>query len=202
MLARLLTQQRPKCGPIIDPTASNGPYSIYAVGIYIYIYIVESKSCPKLALFWVKMCPNVPFYSLFVFFKNRLLFAGGMRFFEKSCATYLDSFLTQPWPDYWLNLFHVFGPFFLSQRMLKPLFYRVFSKHNIFVAHPPKIRNTICEHNCANWNFFLSFFFCILVFLFLLCPGFWSFWKEWKTKQKWTQNNQKNKTTRCKPETT
>ena len=28
------------------------------------------------------------------------------------CATYLDRFLTQPWPDFWLNLFSHCWPFF------------------------------------------------------------------------------------------
>ena len=78
-----------------------------------------------------------------------------------------------------------------------PYFYSVFSKSHIFVAHPQKL-GTLFVNTTALTEFFVCPFFCIFAFWVFCCVRFFGvfFWKEWKT-----QNNQeRNKTTRCKPE--
>ena len=88
----------------------------------------------------------------------------------------LDQVLTQP--------FWHFLAFFLLKICWNHDFYSVFSKNLHYLSHPPpKHRNTICEHNCANWKclFFSAFFvFCCVRFLLLFGRGM-------KTKNK-TQN--------------
>ena len=116
------------------------------------------------------------------------------------CATCLDRFLPQPWTDFDSTFFTFLTPVFLSQNLLKPLFYRVFSKNNNFVAHPKKL-GTLFVNTTALTDL-LVLFFCIFGSLVFCCVHFLGvfFWKEWKTKD-WTQNNPKiNKTTRCKPD--
>ena len=86
----------------------------------------------------------------------------------KKSATCLDQFLTQAWTKFWLKTCDTFWPF-LFFNMLKPHFYSIFSKNCIFKP-APKIKNTICEHNCPNWKelFVPLSAFCFLGFL--LCP--------------------------------
>ena len=143
---------------------------------YIYIYIFFfffSKFCPKLPFFESIIFPNCPF-SLFVF-QNILLSAGRSKSVQ-CCATCLDRFLTRPWPDFWQPFSHVW-PFFPFLKICwNPYFIGFSAETNIFVAHPPKIRNTICEHNCANW-FFLSIVFCILGFGGFCCVRFLVFFE-------------------------
>ena len=124
--------------------------------------------------------------------------------FQLCCATCLDRSLTQPWTDFWLYLFHMFAPFFLAHNMLKPIFYRVFSKI-FFVAHPKQLRtlfvNTTALTEIFFVLFFLPFFFggggCCVLFL-----GVFLFERnaKHKTKHLNTKQPQRNKTTRCKPE--
>ena len=84
-------------------------------------------------------------------------------------------------------------------------FYSAFSVQLHSKRPPPKIRTTICEHNCANrtrsvvpFSAFLFWVFCcVWLFFFHLFGG-----EEWKSK--WTQiqnkTTKRNKTTRCKQE--
>ena len=56
-------------------------------------------------------------------------------------------------------------------------------KNEILKPTPKKLKNTNCEHNYANWFFWLSvFFFCIFVFGGFCCVRFFGglFWEEWK----------------------
>ena len=105
-------------------------------------------------------------------------------------AENLSNYVAQHnWTDFQLNLGQIFSStilliFFLFsflKRCSNPNFYSAFSKNNLFVAHPPKIRNTICEHDCANWFLSFSAYFgfwgyCCVRFCWIF------FWKEWKTK--------------------
>ena len=104
----------------------------------IFLYTVELKACSKIALFELNICPNVPFF-LFYFFKIFFFLQGEYDFCNSST---LDRFSAQP--------FSHFGPFFpFSTCAQTPIFIGFSAKHNIFVAHPQRSRNTICEHNCA-----------------------------------------------------
>ena len=115
------------------PSRSLYLYLSRYIHTYTYIYAVESKICPKIAFFLsqtsVQLFLFFFFSILFFFQKNILLSAGRIKFFKKKqdnklpflsqkyvqlcCAAYLDRFLTQPWPDFLFNLFHIFGPSFL-----------------------------------------------------------------------------------------
>ena len=158
------------------------------------------------------------FSSCFFFFKNLLLSAGRMRISKKNeenKKTQITLFWVNIWSNYvaqhawtksWLNLgssldsfFLTFwGPLFIDKKMLKPLFYSVFSKNLHFWSPPPppKIRNTIYEHNCANWCFCCPFFLRFCYFgVFVVSGSFGRFLRGLKNQQ----NNQKGKkTTRCK----
>ena len=50
------------------------------------------------------------------------------------------------------------------------------------LSPPPKIGNTICEHNCANWKA-IAPFFCILVLVFAVSV-FRLFWRGMRNQQK------------------
>ena len=112
--------------------------SLY-ISIYLYICAVESKLGPTIAFFESKLGPIflsflcLCFSKIFFFLqgewdvhKNRTKIRQTLPFLSQnlvqSCfATYLDQVLTQPWTKFWLNLFGNLGPFFLLQKMLKPL---------------------------------------------------------------------------------
>ena len=107
-----------------------------SLSIYIYICAVESKLGPTIAFFESKLGPiflSLCFSKIFFFLqgewdvhKNRTKIRQTLPFLSQnlvqSCfATYLDQVLTQRWTKFWLNLFGNLGPFFLLQKMLKPL---------------------------------------------------------------------------------
>ena len=97
------------------------------------------------------------------------------------CAAYLDRFLTQPWPDLWLNLFHILA-FFPFSKYAETTIFIGFSAKTCFAQ---KIRNTICEHSCASWFFVLFFLhFCFLGFC---CVRFFKEWKQTKIEHKTTK---------------
>ena len=128
-------------------------FSIY---IYIFIYAVELKIRPKIALFWVENLSKVSFFLVFVFFfKHLLLSAGRMRFFKRSkkkdtffrwksvqlcCATYLDGLSTQPWTDFQLNNFVNFWPFSILKKCRNHYFYSAFSQTMKFLSPSQKIK--------------------------------------------------------------
>ena len=141
------------------------------------------------------------FFFSFLVSQKLLLSAGRMTLFQKNkrkktntfhllsqtpvqlcCTTYLDWFLTQPWPTLRLDPFHIVGPFSFLNICRNPYFIGGFSKNSIFVAHPQKIRNIICEHNCANWFFGpVVLHFCL--FLCLPCPVLVFFERNEKAKE-------------------
>ena len=111
--------------------------------VYIYIYIcaaVESKPGPKFAFFVLSIGPSVHIF-LFALFdkssfcrgndifhlmkkkKDKISIALIQNLIQWCCTTCLDQLLTQPWTNFWLNRFDIFGalwPPFFSQNMLKP----------------------------------------------------------------------------------
>ena len=134
----------------------------------LYIYAVVSKVCPGFPFFWVKHLSIFPLFPFF-FFKILLISVGSMRFFKKNNLKREDKEL----PFFWVNLFHIFGPFFPFSHMLKPHFLQGFQQKLHVCCPPQKIRNTICEHNCANWCFFVLF--CCIFVVFFCCVRFWVF---------------------------
>ena len=161
------------------------------------------KNWPQNYPFWVR---NWPF---FLFFKNHPLSAGKTKFFKKKKNKNGQNWPfpeSKNWPihvaqhrgaNIWLRQgqfltreISLFGPFLaFSKDMLKPHFYSVFGTNVHFLSPPPKIRNTISEHNCANWKNVP--FFCF--FAFWACPFLlFFFWEEWKI-QNGKQNNKKRK---------
>ena len=100
----------------------------------------------------------------------------------------LDRFLAQP--------FRSFVGHFPFQNMLKPL---RSAKHCI-LAPLPQSRNTICEHNCANWKTFVIFFLHFFL-VFFCCPFIRRFFfeqrKNKKKRFKTKQQKKGNMTTRC-----
>ena len=172
----------------------------------LHYSVVESKICPMFAFYWVKNLSK--FSSLFplLLFKYVFLSGGRMRLFkikrkkrqqiticlsQKSaqlcCATCLDRFLSQPFSQFLDTL-----PFF--SKYGETTICIVFSAKHVFCSPTPKIRNTICEHNCANW--FCPFF---SIFHFggggLSCP-FWGhfFLKGMDKRQKTKLNTKEPKT--------
>ena len=122
-----------------------------AISIYIYICCrveIPSKNCPFLS--W-KSVQNFPFF-LFLFFKNLLLSAGRMRFFNKKrkkrkkkknthtqifCVDNLSNYVAQhAWTDFQRNLGRIFnstillilGLFSLLKKCRNHYFYSVFSQ--------------------------------------------------------------------------
>ena len=63
-----------------------------------------------------------------------------------------------------------------------------------YLSLPQKLKNTICEHNCANWTFFVRFFSACLLFGVFAVTGFFggSFFER-NEKQKKTNSKQNNK---------
>ena len=61
--------------------------------------------------------------------------------------------LTQPWTKFWLNLFGIWGPCSFYKRCWNHYIYCVFQQQLSFLSPPQNLRNTICEHSCANWFF-------------------------------------------------
>ena len=196
----------PKCGLFIICT----PHLSIYLSIYLSIDAVESKLGPKMAFF---ESTSFLFFSFSVFLQGEWYFQKNWRKLEDSnyhflsqnlvqlcCAACLDQVLTQPWTKFWLNLFDMFGPFFLFQMCWNHSFYNAFSKNLHFLSPPQKIRNTICKHNCAKWSF-IHFFLHFCFYVFLLCPVFWVDFlrgtNKKKTKPK-TNNKKGKKTTRCK----
>ena len=168
--------------------------------IYLSIYICcRVRNLSTNCLFWVNNLSKCPCFSLFVF-KNIILSAGRTRFKKKKTKRQsrqtitifwvknLSDYVAQhAWTHCWLNLGQIFDSTFFTclafSSFLKICwnpYYMGINKNSIFVAHPPKIRNTICEHNYANW-------------LFVLFSAFLAFWvfavsgilggNEWKSKK-------------------
>ena len=180
-----------------------------------------SKLGPKIAFLWVKIGPGFLLFFLLCLSKIALFLQNEIfqkniwrknktkiaRFWVKTWSNYVAR---HAWTKFWRNLgpsfdstFLTFWLFFHFQDMLKPLFYSVFSK-TLFFKPTPENRNTICEHNCANW-FFLFVFSCIFAFWGFCCVWFFGglflvgVKKTPKKGQNSKQNNKKGKmTTRCK----
>ena len=125
--------------------------------VCVYIYICcRAKAWSKNYLFWRQNLVQVRYFP-FLFFQNEEneIFKKGKRrlkspFLSQNlvhlcCTTCLDQVLTQPWTKFWLNIFGIFGRFL---HCFKPT---------------PKNRNTIYEHNYANW------LFCLFVLHFAVC---------------------------------
>ena len=157
------------------------------------------KTCPFLS--W-KSVQNVLF---FLFFQNILLSAGRMRFYKNKrtkkntfcwveiCPIMLRNRIGQIFNS---AFFTCLAPFSFLKQCSNPIFIGLSAKIT-FLQPTPKIRNTICEHNCANWFFVCPFFSAFLVWGGFAVSGFFGLFL--KIKQ-WTQNNQnRNNTTRCKP---
>ena len=101
----------------------------------------------------------------------------------------MDRFSTQPWTDFWLNLFSHVWPFFPFLKYVEtPIFIGLSAKQNIFVAHPPKLgtlfANTIGLTEVVVCPFFLHFCFSF----FVVSGSLGLFLKRMKN---WTQHNQK-----------
>ena len=152
------------------------------------IYAVESTICPRFAFF---LSPKSVQIFLFVFQTHSSFCRENEIFQMKQKYHFLSQNLSnyvaqRAWTDFRFNVF-TFLLFFHFETMLKPLLLG-FQQTCIF-AHPSKIRNTICEHNCAN------------CFLHVLCVffavSFFVFWQEWNIEHKTAQGNQ---TTSCKQE--
>ena len=184
---------------------------------------VENLS--KIALFWVEICPKFLFFHVLVFlFQKYSSFCGESEIFQKQnkrkenkwlkitifWVKNLSNYVAQHnWTDFRLNLGQIFDStillIFCLFSFLKicsnPYSYSFSANNNIFVAHPQKIRNTICEHNCANWFFGVSFFSAFLVLGVLDVSVFWgSFsWEEWK-KQKQRQISKQNNKKERRPQ--
>ena len=185
--------------------------------VYIYIsFAVYWRISPKIAFFESKICPKFPLIFLFCVSKVFFFLQGEWDFSKKKqkkrrqkitifWVENLSNYVAQHnWTDFRLNLGQIFGStillifcFFPFSKKLKaqtPNFIGFSAQDNIFCSPPPKLRNTICEHNSANWFFCLSFF-CIFVFWVFCCVWFLGglFWEEWKNKkrQKSKQNNKK-----------
>ena len=88
------------------------------------MFAVESKICPRLAFFEFLSFPFLVF--------QKYSFCRENEIFQKATDK-----RRQKITIFWLNLFHIFGPFFLSQNMLKPLFVLGFQQKYI-VCPPPK----------------------------------------------------------------
>ena len=176
----------------------------------IYIYIVESKVGRRFALFGQTLVQDFFSFSfcfsqIFFFVQGEWDFQTKGRNWQCSWVKNWSNYVAQhPWTSFWLLLGPVFdsgkltflGHFWWLQSMLKPQVLQCFLIKMHFLGPPQKIRNPICEHNCANWKtnwgVFLQFCFGGL----LLCPVFALFWKEWKNKIQ-NKTTKTNKTTRC-----
>ena len=172
---------------------------IWNVCLYMCIYIcvccrVEnpSKNCPFLS--W-KSVQQFPFFTV-LFFKSLFFFCRENEIFKKYRKKRKKE--TIPLKIRPILLRNIIGQifnatldvFFLIEKVPKPLFYSVFSQNEILKPTPKKLKNTICEHNCANW--FFCPFFCILFF--------WSFCYVrffgglfFERNEKTTKNSKQNK---------
>ena len=176
----------------------------------IYIYIccrVEnpSKNCPFLS--WKSV--QVFFVFVFLFFKYLLLSAGRMSFFKNKkrikgkkkttfCVENPSNFVAQHnWTDSQRNLGRIFNStllliwaFFPFRKSAETTIFIVFSaKKKKKLIPPQKLRNAICEHNCANC--FFSVFSAFLHFWVFAVSGFFGgsfFERNGKTKQRQIQN--------------
>ena len=152
---------------------------------HIYIYAVESKLGPQMAFFESKLGPIVLCFLCF-YFQKYFLSAGRMRFSQKKrklpffwVKTWSNFVAQHTWTKFWLNLgpsfdstfLAVWGHFSFYKRCWNHYFYSGFSKNELFKPTPPKLRKTICEHNCANWFFYCPFFL-LFAFCFFAVSGF------------------------------
>ena len=204
-------------GPKID-------YTVY-VYVYIYIYLslslslsfslplcaVESKAGPRFAFFCQKLVQVFLFVSFVLVFEKSSSFCRekerkhkkGSRLTIFRSHKLVNYVAQHAWTSFWLRLGPIVdsgdltfaGHFWLLQTMTKPLFLQCFQQ-SAFLSPPQKLRNTVCEHNRANWTK-MFLFRQFSLFESLLCPVFAFLWEEWKIK---TNKQKRNKTTRCKQE--
>ena len=156
----------------------------------------------------IYICCRVKYWSKFFFFFPFMFYldllpSWLMRFFKKAPKK------DQKWPLSWVKIgpimlrnmlglifdssldqcltqgiWHFGAIFGLFKNMPKPLFIYCFQQQMHFESPPPKIGNTICEHNRPNSKrsllfsaFFIFFRFCCV----WLCFAF--FWRGMKTPQ-------------------
>ena len=126
-------------------------YSIYICVIYVCCRVnIWSKNCPLGGQYLVQVVCLLFFFC----FLNKIFLKLGQHLVQLCCATCLDQILTQPWTRYWLNL----GSFCCCLLFAKATIFIAFSAKRAVSCSPHNIRNTSCEHNCANWKMFVSWF--------------------------------------------
>ena len=112
-------------------------------------------------------------------------------------------FWTQPWADFELNLFDIFGPYFPFSKNAETPIFIVFSAKIPFCKPTPKKLGTLFVNTTALTDFLFVRFFCIFVFFGVCCVRFFGglflrgMKKQKKTKFK-TKQQKGKKTTRCK----
>ena len=213
--SRCLTGARPrcltrKCAKCVPPIDSSG--QIY-VCIYIYIYIYCSvKNWSKNCLFFESKKVQAFFFLSFFAFQKSSSFRkenekGEWDFQKETKKTEITILWVTNWSNYdaqhaWTNFDSTLGRFltrpfwhFLAvfglSKYAEATIFVVFSAKMHCLNPPQKLRNTICEHNCANWEkccFNQHYWFKG----FLPCPVFaFSFEVNEKTQQKIKKNNKK-----------
>ena len=175
------------------------------------------KNLSKHVLFWVKKLSKLSFVSLICFSIIFFFLQGecglsknrrekktkndhflSQKSVQSCCATYLDRFLTQPWPDIWLDLFRIFGLLFLSRTCWNPDFYRFSAK--ISFLWPTRKLGTRFVNTTALTDFFVPL--CFFGFGGFCCVRFLVFFlKEWMKQKIGHNTNKKHRTTRCKQKT-
>ena len=115
---------------------------IYIHMLYIYIYAVESKICPKIALFWVNNLSKCSFVCPFSASKILFFLQGEWDFQKKQNYHFwvknLSNYIAQPtWTDFWLNIFTFLALFPSFKICWNHYLYRAFRKDSIFCSPPP-----------------------------------------------------------------
>ena len=157
---------------------------------HIYLYVLESRIGPRFAIlgqnwsefqvFFVCLLSFLGFFFRVYYsfcrengIKNNKMFKIdhfhgskiAQTLVQVCCATCLDQFSTHAWTSFWhVNL----DKFWSFLTFAETTIVSVFSKVCMFKP-TPKIRNTICEHNCANWENIWGCFSAFYVFAFLPC---------------------------------
>ena len=137
------------------------------VCIYIVQYLVQKLSFLSQYLVQV-LCFLLSLFLIFllVCWENEILKANAPNFVLKWSKSQVNIWSKMLGPDIDPTLDQILTQFygqFLFFVLLKPVLYSVFSQKRC-ISHP-KIRNTICEHNYADWRTAL-FFFSVFFFFF------------------------------------
>ena len=165
----------------------------------------------------MKICPKMSFFNCFCFWKIFFFLQGEWSFPKNKrknknifWVENLSNFVAQHnWTDFQRNLGQIFNStillifgLFSFLKKCRNHYFIVFSAKNWkFISPPQKLKNTICEHNCANWFFFVRFFSAFLLFWVFAVSGFLGgglFWEEWKKQKKDKFKTKQQKTKRKK----